>query len=638
MIWIICAVIAFLALALSVSVFFTRRNGSLDMLYILLGLFVATFAVYFPVFFLSYGLLSGSIGNLIHVLRVVTIDADFLEFYDAIRTGCANGILFTVYVILMGVVHVLMPAVSAVSAVTVLFRCFSSVQLIFATSRKKPMFVFSEMNERSLLMAKSLKHIKCDIVFAGSEKDAISTEAIDGLRVIFQDESISELKLRSKRNKEVHLFCISENEDTSLTHCLQLVEKLTKLPATEQPHFHIYHFTKEEDFSAYIDSADKGALDVQCVNEYELLIYKLLDQYPLYRQAGNRIHVLLWGLRPINAIALRAIAWCGQLTGFETRISVVGNHMKEAKERLREKAPGLFDPRYQILFYDCESDQECMQTIRKNCRDANYVIVAEDGDNRTMERGMALRRLFYALDKKFENCPPIFCYIREPVKTQIVSQLATAESNAKRKMSYDLIPFGSLADVYTYQKLVDSDLEKLAKNVHLTYEEIFSDGPIDVADAMSRYNIFEVNKRSNRANALHIRYKLNLLGLDYTEDPHAESVQMQDYYTDEMMDKLARAEHDRWMAFLESEGWLPSTKEQVTAYKTSNISRGRHNCPVLKMHPYISPYEGLKELSEELEGKDTTVYDKELILRIPAILGDKWGVAGKKFIITKLDK
>lgn len=636
MIWIICAVLAILALGLSVGVFLTRRSGSLDMLYILIGLFAATFLVYFPVFMVSYGLLSGCIGNLIHVLRVVTIDADFLEFYEAIKVGCNSRVLFTCYVVLMGIVHVLMPAVSAVSAVTVLFRCFSSVQLAFATSRKKPMFVFSEMNERSLLLAKSLKNIKCDIVFAGSEKDAISTEAIDGLRVIFQDESISELKLRSKRNKEVHLFCISENEDLSLTHCLQLVERLTKLPTPEQSHFHIYHFTKEEDFSAYIDSADKGALDVQCVNEYEMLIYKLLDQYPLYRHASNQIHVLLWGLRPINAIALRAIAWCGQLTGFETRISVVGCQLGGAKERLREKAPGLFDPRYRIAFYDCGSDQECMQTIREKCRDASYVIVAESGDNRTMERGMALRRLFYIEDEKFENCPPIFCYIREPVKTQIVSQLATAESNVKRKMSYDLIPFGSLADVYTYAKLVDSDLEKLAKNVHLTYEEIFSDGPIDVEDALRRYNIFEVNKRSNRANALHIRYKLNLLGLDYTDDPQAEPVQMQAYYTEEKMEQLARAEHDRWMAFLESEGWLPSAKNQVEAYKTSNISRGRHNCPVLKMHPYICPYEDLKELSEELEGKDTTVYDKELILRIPGILGDKWGISGKKYTITKI--
>lgn len=38
----------------------------------------------------------------------------------------------------------------------------------------------------------------------------------------------------------------------------------------------------------------------------------------------------------------------------------------------------------------------------------------------------------------------------------------------------------------------------------------------------------------------------------------------------------------------------------------------------------------------ELEGKDTTVYDEELILRIPDILGDKWNVAGKKYKIFNI--
>ena len=43
----------------------------------------------------------------------------------------------------------------------------------------------------------------------------------------------------------------------------------------------------------------------------------------------------------------------------------------------------------------------------------------------------------------------------------------------------------------------------------------------------------------------------------------------------------------------------------------------------------------LEELSLDLEGKDTRVYDYELIKKIPDILGDKWGYAKKKFKIIK---
>ena len=110
---------------------------------------------------------------------------------------------------------------------------------------------------------------------------------------------------------------------------------------------------------------------------------------------------------------------------------------------------------------------------------------------------------------------------------------------------------------------------------------------------------------------------------------------LSDYFTDESIVQMSITEHDRWMAFLSSEGWIQSTKEQVDAYRASGISKGRHNCPILKMHPYICDYELLEALSLDLEGKNTAVYDTELILRIPDILGNKWNVANTKYKIIK---
>ena len=334
---------------------------------------------------------------------------------------------------------------------------------------------------------------------------------------------------------------------------------------------------------------------------------------------------------------MKAIAWCGQLCGFSLKVSVVGVDINKQVEELKISVPGLFTNRYRISFHDCKTEKEVVDVISKKCADANYIIVNEDSDNDTMNRSIILRRLFYKLGNNYENCPPIFCYIKEPSKFNITKNLATAESNTKRKMSYGLIPFGSLSEIYSYKKLVDSELEGLAKNVHLAYEEIFSDGAIDVKEAIKSYGIFEVNKRSNRANALHIRYKLNLLGLDYCDaNENVSSVEMSAYYTEEHLEELSISEHDRWMAFLETEGWIQATREDVYSYRESGISKGRHNCPILKMHPYICEYEKLKDLSLELEGKDTTVYDKELVLRIPDILGDKWNVSGRKYKIIKI--
>lgn len=636
MIWVVCAIISVIMFALGLRAYFNKKNGSLRTIVVLACMFVATYVIYIPVFACSYDAFSGAIGNFVHILRVATIDADITEYYSVVVNGIENSIFEKFYMLLLGILHIAIPTFFALTAVTVLFKCLSSIKLFFAANSKKAMFVFSEYNERSLQIAKSLSKIKCDIIFAGCSDDTSHSVNESNFGYIFKEEAISELKIRNKRQKEIHFFCISNDEDLSLSHSLQLTEKFSKLKESEQDHIHIYQFSKHQDFSVFIDSADKGILDVQCINEYEMLVYNLLDKYPLFKFAKSDIHVLLHGLSYINMVALKAVAWCGQLSGFSMRISVVGVNISNQINELKLNVPGLFTDRYCIDFYDCKNEKEIIDAISKKCADANYIIVSGNSDNGTMNCGITLRRLFYRLSKNYDYCPPIFCYIKEPSKCNIVKNLATAESNPKRKMSYDLIPFGSLSEIYSYEKLVDSDLEKLAKNVHLAYEEIFSDGEIDVKEAVRRYNIFEVNKRSNRANALHIRYKLNLLGLDYGETEDQFSVEMSDHYTEDYLERLSISEHNRWMAFLEMEGWIPSTKEDVYSYRESGISKGRHNCPILKMHPYICEYEKLEELSMDLEGKDTTVYDKELILRIPDILGDKWKVAGKKYKIFKL--
>ncbi len=633
MIWLICALAAVLLVAVSVRMYLSEKDSVFKVVYVLGGLFVATYIIYIPPFYISYDLLPGMIGNVVHTLRIVTIDADITQFYDTIIDGVHNNVFAQVYIALLGLLHVSLPAISALTAVTVLFRCFSSVQLFFANNRKRPMFIFSEANERTFHLAKSLEQVNCDIVFASSTADSISSEIKSKHGFIVKEESISELRIRSKKRKDIYFFCISKDEDLSLSHTLHLIEKFASIAESEQAHIHIYQFSRHQDFSVFIDSADKRMLDVQCINEYEMQVYNLLDKYPLMKYGKTGIHVLLHGLSAMNIVALKAIAWCGKISGYSLRISVVGINIAKREQELRLTVPGLFTDRYDIRFYDCESEKEIVDTISRECTDINYIIVSDESDNATMEQGILLRRLFYKLDKKFAACPPIFCYIKEPAKFKLIENLTTAESNPKRKMSYSLTPFGSLDEVFTYERLVDSPLEKLAKNVHLAYEEIFSDGDIDVKDALKRYNIFEVNKRSNRANALHIRYKLLLLGLDYTDDPDAKEVVLSDYYTEASIEQMSISEHDRWMAFLETEGWIPSAQDEVEAYRTSGISKGRHNCPILKMHPYICEYEKLEALSMDLEGKNTAVYDTELILKIPDILGNKWNVANKKYKI-----
>ena len=72
---------------LSVRAYLNKNIGSLRVIFVLVFLFIATYIIYLPVYFETYGLLSGLIGNFVHVLQVITIDAYIMEFYNVIRKG-----------------------------------------------------------------------------------------------------------------------------------------------------------------------------------------------------------------------------------------------------------------------------------------------------------------------------------------------------------------------------------------------------------------------------------------------------------------------------------------------------------------------------------------------------------------------
>ena len=226
--------------------------------------------------------------------------------------------------------------------------------------------------------------------------------------------------------------------------------------------------------------------------------------------------------------------------------------------------------------------------------------------------------------------------IRDHEKQAMVGQLKTPHTKAERRVSYQLTPFGDRREILSYENLVHEPLDGLSKSVHMAYSEIFAPGGrIDVEAELENYNSLEVNKRANRANAMHIRYKLALLGLDYTDREDVPEVDLNDYLTEDKLEILQRAEHDRWMAFHQSEGWTGATMEEVRAYREAGLRPRSHKCDLMKMHPYISDFDELKEKSEILEGKDTTVYDRDLITKIPDILHNKWNISDKKYRIIK---
>lgn len=638
MIWTICFLLAALLAVAVLKIAFDKNMGRTRIIFAMLGCLLIAYVLYIPPFFLQYDFIAALLGCFINAMQVISLDADYLFFYDVIAGQLGAGVFANLYFAFLAAMHFLLPAVSAMTAVTVIMRCLTQLQIGLLKKHRKPLYIFTQINYKSVLLARDIYNHdkKCDILFLDDPDGADYTDLQQELHCVILNEVVDTIRPDARRRK-VHYYCISDDQEKNLTAALTVVSRLGGEERSVQENNHVFLFSSDRTVEMLLDSIQKGFVNISLIDECRTDAYNLLERYPLFHYAnGKDIHVLLCGLSSEGEAFLRAAAWCGQVAGYRLRFSVLGKGIEDLAADFRANYPGLFTGRYQIDFYSFRNEQEYQTLLARHCADASYVVVACDSERETIERSVGLRRFFYRTDDQFRYAPPIFAYIENAEKAAAVAALTTAEARADRRVSYAITPYGVASELYTYKNITDSDLELLSKNVHLVYEDIFSETEIDVAPALERYNLFEVNKSSNRANALHIRYKLAMLGLDYTDEPGAEEVDLADYLDAETLEQLTLAEHDRWMAFLETEGWVESTIEQVNAYKASGISRGRHNCPLLKMHPYICPFEALTNRSDQLGLPDSTVYDRELIARIPDILHDRWGVSGKRYKIIKL--
>ncbi len=641
MIWYICFAIVLALLGVIIYFAFDKRVSRVRMFYILLVCLCMAYVIYIPPFFLSYNFISASCACFINVLQLITIDADYLAFYDLIFEKLGSGIFADVYIAALGLIHIILPAVSALTAVTLIAQYITKLRVNGVKRGNKTLHVFSQIKEESIIFARDIRKNdkKCEIIFLDDKDKSEYSDLRHELRCKILDEKIENIRANAKKRK-VYYYCISKDEEKNLNSTLAIMAQLESAKRSVQQNNYIYLFSSDPSAELIIDSLNKGSINIDIIDEHKIAAYNLISEYPLLEYAtDNKISVLICGWSDVGQEVLKAASWCGMLPGYELSISVIARNVSDAANDFIASHPGLFTEKHNIKFFSYANDVEFYNLIDNELSCSNYIVVAESDDDsqKTVERAIALRRCFYKLTEAFNNAPPVFAYIETPEKALAVKSLHTAESNVKRRMPYNIIPFGMADKIYTFDNITESDLDILSRNVHLVYEDIFSDEPIDVASALERYNLFEVNKNANRANALHIRYKLLMLGLDYAPESNEEELLLSDHMSQEALERLTVSEHDRWMAFLESEGWTGATVEQAKAYQNSGVSRGRHNCPLLKMHPYICLFDELKERSAALGLEDSTVYDIELINRIPDILHDKWKVSGKYFSIVKKD-
>ncbi len=560
--FIVCLIVIALAILIYYLFFRMKKGIKTVIIYAFIICLVAISILVYPL--LDYdNSFTRAFASFIYATKCISLSQD-LNVLSYIHL---NNLFGYVYFALINFFFITLPCLSVGIIVSFVehFVTYIKIRLF----RNKKICVFSELNDKSLIVAKNLEK-EYVIIFANvKEKSDI------GVKSIKTNKNVLDLKFSNK--SDITFYMIYEDEERNLNESLALINKYRNCDKRK-----IYIVNSNPSTPVILDSMNKGLITVEIINENERLIFNLLDSKPLFLNTINKtISILIVGCGNIGREFFNDAIWCGMIPGYKLKIMVVDLKADKIKEKIAVDAPELF-ANYDITFI--EGDIKSNKVIKeiKKVKDINYVTIALGNDDKNIDTGIMLRKLFI---REFDWEPIINIFTENSDKQE---QIIALEN--EKGYSYSLNSFGSVRDLYKQYTSEGSELEKLAIKIHLAYDSEDKE--------LKRYNLRDYNKRSSRACAVHIKYKLYaVLGDKYTDDIKKNQNLFRKMYSDKIEELLARNEHERWMAYMRSIGYIMVGTNKVKKYYEKN----KHYIHYLaRLHPALVDYDELDKVSKEL--------------------------------------
>lgn len=416
--------------------------------------------------------------------------------------------------------------------------------------KRKNVYLISHLDVRSLILAESIRKKeattkeKSIIIFTNIARNDDSYSGLEkkakklGCKLTKND--ICNISLKPYSVSLVRAVIISPDENKNLETALILAEEYKDKIESE-----LYVFASSKESECLLDSVDKGGhlglippIKIRRVNVIRNQVYTDLLNNSMFDLAveeyGEKvISVLIVGLGNYGMEMLKSVLWCGQMTGFVLRVTVIDEN-PNAEDLFYMQCPGIRErgtqPQngedyYEITFHSgVDVHSEKFNDIIKTVPNTTQVLVALGNEQQSLETALRLRSIFSGIQidegktpshsKKDVQTPRITAVIANHQKAQLLSK--NMLSNFKEQY-YNINCIASNAELYSYENIFASELEKMALSAHLQWGDEKS------------FNNYEYFRRSSMASAIHKKYRDELIN-------------------DEEL--AAMVEHTRWNAYM----------------------------------------------------------------------------------------
>lgn len=496
-------------------------------------------------------------------IGVFVVDADYFAVADAVPE--TEPLFRQMYRLYLAVMHLAGPILTFGFVLSFFKNVSAFLRLL--KKYKRNVYVFSELNARSLTLAEDILRkdngrcvVFTDVYESNEEQTSEMMEKAQELGAILFKKDILAVNFGlHSHKKDLYFFVMGTDETENLEQAVGLVEKYSAIDNT-----HLYVFSTSVESEMMLTQVNKNKMKVRRVNVVRSLVYRNLYERgcELFGNVddGKRekvIHAVVVGMGRYGRETIKALCWYCQMDGYRVRIDAFDKDPL-AEEKFTALCPELMHSHYNGVLVEGEAQYTIkihsgvdatthafVQTL-KTLPNVTCAFVSLGDDSRNIETAIHLRTEF----ERMQIHPVIQAVVLSSSKKQVLENAMNFKGQA-----YDIRYVGDQKQFYSEEVILDSDLEADALRHHLNWgkEEDF-------------WN-FEYNYRSSMATAIHyyarIHCKIPGAGMPDSELAKEENRAIRDH--------LEALEHRRWNAYMRAEGYVYGAKRNDLAKVHHNL-------------------------------------------------------------------
>lgn len=475
------------------------------------------------------------------------------------------------YTVFLDFLYLIAPILTFGLIVSIFNNISSSIMLTFYLSRE--ICVFSEKNLRAEIIAEDIrkKDPRSVIVFFNSD----NSTHVKKDKTLFFDTSVLKInKAILKHSKHITFYICGDDKSENLKTTMDLLEIIGKYPRLvnkleknfqSDSGIDIFYFYPKRLKLPIMSNINKHNVRVRRVNEAQNLIYNLIYEEPILKYVNKEtgtVNIAVVGAGKYGEEFIRAAIWSGQHRKYKININVFDK--ENVKDLFTNRYPELVnteqlldksDINYKINFFDNEDFCNINIESIKEMEGLNLAFIALGNDDDNIEAALYLREC----SERMNASPRIFTPVTD-VNLMNANMTGGLKNHKGESFGIDLI----LPEyVFSHERAIM--LEKMGKHMHkmwtLRNNPKLKESEIDYTD----FYDYEFFYWSSVASTMFWKLRKKL----------GEDIQLSE-------DNI-RLEHQRWCAYMRSEGYR-------YAEKRNDMAR-QHNC--------LKDFDSLSEKNKE---------------------------------------